>query len=137
MVICILPFFKDDLAEPDIYLLFRSLVVLLEIENLSGSAFFYTRILFMKNTYYCRSDITGRTYDLFQCAKILNIQQAIFYLQHGALLMDLKTSSSRKRDKSILVFIFKKEDTCDLRYQWDEYKERLYAGREQYDSLRG
>ena len=81
----------------------------------------------IENNYYRRSSVTGRTYNLFQCVKILNTQQAIFYLQHNVPLMDLQVSSSRKNDKPILVFIFKKLDTTEAWELWNIKKEELYA----------
>lgn len=90
-----------------------------------GNLFFYED-LNMENNYYRRSSVTGRTYDLFQCVKILNTQQAIFYLQHGVPLMDLQVSNSHKNDKPILVFVFKKQDTAEAWELWNLKKGEIY-----------
>jgi len=78
---------------------------------------FFVLEIFMNERYIKRSEITGRNYDLFQCVKILNISQAIFYLNHNVKLMDLQISKD-KQDKDILVFVFKKSDTKDAYDLW-------------------
>lgn len=72
----------------------------------------------MKEEYYIRSEITGRSYNLFCCVKILNVQQAIFYIEHRVKLMDLVISKDRKSEKPVLVFIFNKEDTREAYDLW-------------------
>ena len=84
----------------------------------------------MDEKYYRRSAITGRTYNLFDCVKILNLKQAIFYLEHNVPLMDLQISTSQKFESSILVFVFRKRDTCGVRDLWETEKGRIYGNKD-------
>ncbi len=68
--------------------------------------------------YYKTSKITGRKYDIFESIKILNISQAIFYLQNQIKLQDLFVSNDKKTDKPVLVFVFNREDTKDVFNEW-------------------
>lgn len=77
---------------------------------------------FLDEKYYRRSDVTGRTFNLFECVKILNIRQAIFYIQHGVPLMDLQIGTSEKYNTPLLIFLFRKRDTCEARELWNMAK---------------
>lgn len=71
----------------------------------------------MEEKYVRYSEITGRTYDVFKCVKILNIEQAVFYLQHKVKLMDLQISTN-KQGKPIFVFVFNKDDSYETYKLW-------------------
>lgn len=73
----------------------------------------------MNEKYIKYSAITGRTYNIFECIKILNIEQAIFYIMHGVKLMDLQISQN-KTGKNIFVFVFNKADTKYAYNMWCE-----------------
>lgn len=62
----------------------------------------------MIDKYYKTSKITGRTYDLFEIVRILNIQQAIWYLQNDVPLEDIEISEDRRTGLPVLVFYFSK-----------------------------
>lgn len=69
------------------------------------------------------SDITGRTYNVFGCVHILNIAQAIYYIEHHVKLLDLQISKDRKTNSSVIVFVFNKEDTREAYDLWCRNKE--------------
>jgi hypothetical protein len=69
------------------------------------------------------SDTTGRTYNIFGCVHILNIAQAIYYMQHHVKLLDLQISEDRKTGNPILVFVFNKDDTKEAYDLWCLNKE--------------
>ena len=71
-----------------------------------------------QESYFKISGITGKKYDVFKSIKILNISQTIFYLQNNVPLQDLFVSNDRKTGKSVLVFVFLKEDTREVFNEW-------------------
>ena len=77
----------------------------------------------MDDKYIKYSHITGRTYNIFECVRILNIEQAIFYIKHNVKLMDLQISENHKTNKPIFVYIFKKKDTHEAYDLWCRNKE--------------
>ena len=60
----------------------------------------------MDHPHYKVSKITQRKYDLFGIVRILNIQQAIWYLSHDVPLEDIEISEDRKTGVPVLVFLF-------------------------------
>ena len=77
----------------------------------------------MAQPYYKTSKITGKTYDLFSIIRILNIAQAIFYIQNDIPLQDIEISEDRKTGKPILVFYFIRSDTKEVFDLWCKNKE--------------
>lgn len=59
------------------------------------------------------SSLTGITYTMSECVRILNPVQVSAYLRHGAKLIDLITGDGNK-----LVFIFNKDSTAYLYALW-------------------
>lgn len=72
----------------------------------------------MEEKYQRYSHVTNRTYNLFDCVKILNMQQAIFYLDHHVRLMDLQISEDKNTKRPILVFLFNKDETREVYDLW-------------------
>ena len=72
----------------------------------------------MKNTFYKMSEVTGRSYNVFSTVKILNIRQAIFYMQRGGVLYDLQISEDRGSGKPVFVFVFDREETKEAYDAW-------------------
>ena len=72
----------------------------------------------MDQEYYITSKITGKKYDVFQSIKILNIPQAIYYLQHDVQLQDLVISKDNKTGRNVLVFVFLRGDTKEVFDKW-------------------
>lgn len=60
----------------------------------------------MIDKFYKTSKITGRTYDFFEIVRILNIQQAIWYIQNNVPLEDIEISEDRKTGDPVMVFYF-------------------------------
>lgn len=72
---------------------------------------------------YKTSKVTGKTYNRFGgVIKILNTQQAAFYLSKGVPLLDLEPSMNKDQTKEVLVFYFQREDTRDAYNEWCERK---------------
>lgn len=72
--------------------------------------------------YYRTSDVTGKTYNVFETIKILNPNQSAFYLSRHVPLQDLKVSTSKDTAKPVLVFYFLKEDTRSAYDEWCKQK---------------
>lgn len=70
-----------------------------------------------------KSEITGRTYDLFNIVRILNPVQAYYYLERGIALQDIELSLSRGSNKPLMVFYFNREDTKEVYDEWCKRKE--------------
>lgn len=77
----------------------------------------------MADEFYRRSTVTGRSYDVFKCVKLLNSKQCAFYLAENVPLRDIKLSTDRKTNEPILVYYFYKEDTKDAFDKWCRQKE--------------
>lgn len=77
----------------------------------------------MDEKYYKYSSITNRTYNIFDCIRILNIKQAAFYIENNVKLMDLIVSKDRYTGESVFVFVFNKNDTRDVYDIWCKRKE--------------
>lgn len=76
----------------------------------------------MNEHYYKKSDITGRTYNIFNSVNIINPQQVAFFLKKHVKLMDIKISKD-KRGRDLLVFVFDKTDSRDAYILWRNYGE--------------
>lgn len=72
-----------------------------------------------------KSKITGKEYDVFKSIRILNISQAIYYLENRIELQDLFISQDRKTNKSVLVFVFLRDDTKEIFDTWCKKKKNL------------
>ena len=59
------------------------------------------------------SPLTGITYKMSECVRILNPVQVSAYIRHGAKLIDLLIGDENK-----LVFIFDKKSTAYLYELW-------------------
>lgn len=56
------------------------------------------------------SRLSGRKYNVFECIKIYNLDQAIAYMSNDVLPVDIKIGENRQ-GRLILVFYFVKEET--------------------------
>ena len=61
-----------------------------------------------------KSETTGRVYDTDACVYITDWAQALFYLQHGAMLQDVAYGRYPQR----VTFIFRMADTKKLYRLW-------------------
>jgi hypothetical protein len=85
---------------------------------LKGVPFFMEKKDMNNERFYRVSRVTGREYNIFDSIKILNISQAIFYLEREITLQDLFISSDKKTGKSVIVFVFLREDTKQAFDEW-------------------
>ena len=64
------------------------------------------------------SEVTHQTYAVEDVVRIVNYQQAIYYINSGIPLLDIYTSIDRRSDKPIFVYIFKRADTTTAYDKW-------------------
>jgi hypothetical protein len=64
----------------------------------------------MAEAYMRYSRLTGKKYNVFDCARIYNLGQSIAYMRNGVLPVDIKIGENRE-GVPILVFYFIKEET--------------------------
>lgn len=76
----------------------------------------------MSEHYYTKSVVTQREYDIFNCVKIVNIQQACAYIENNILPVDIKVSNDPKTNKRCVVFYFDKTESKDVYDKWCDYK---------------
>ena len=69
-----------------------------------------------------KSNFTGKTYDPNKAVRILNMPQAAGYMDYGVKLLDLYTSKDIKTGKSILVFIFDREESKEAYDLWCKHE---------------
>ena len=69
-----------------------------------------------------KSKFTGKTYDPNKAVRILNMQQAAGYMDYGIKLLDLYTSKDIKTGRSILVFIFDREESKEAYDLWCKHE---------------
>ena len=77
----------------------------------------------MNYQHYKFSNITQRKYDMFKIVRILNIQQAIWYLSHDVPLEDIELSEDRKTGIPVLVFLFGREESQEAYDSWCKNKQ--------------
>jgi hypothetical protein len=65
----------------------------------------------MNDEFYRYSSVTGKSYNIFECIKILNIYQAIAYMEDEVYPVDITISEDRKTGRKCLVFYFIREET--------------------------
>ena len=63
------------------------------------------------------SKLSGKKYNVFDCIKIYNLEQAIAYMNNDVLPVDIKIGKS-KAEKPILVFYFIKDETKEVFDLW-------------------
>ena len=78
----------------------------------------------MPEEFFRFSTVTGKSYNFFQCVKILNNKQAAFYMANGVELRDIRISKD-KNDKACLVFYFYKNETKQAYDAWCKQKETI------------
>lgn len=69
--------------------------------------------------HYDISKTNEMKYNVWDVVHILNIEQAKFYMENGVKLVDLDFSKSRTNsDRTVVVFIFNREDTREAYDTW-------------------
>lgn len=86
----------------------------------------------MKDERFRISTVTSKSYNVFDCIKILNMQQCAFYMERGVNPVDVKLSESVRNGKKLLIYYFIKSETTEVYKEWCAYKE----GRESNDISR-
>ena len=64
------------------------------------------------------SRLTGKKYNVFECVKIYNMNQAMAYFDNGVLPVDIKIGENKSTGKPIFIFYFIKEETKDVYEAW-------------------
>lgn len=77
----------------------------------------------MNNEFYRLSTVTGKHYNVFKTIKILNIFQAIFYMEQEIYPVDIKISEDKNTGRKCLVFYFIREETRKAFDIWCKNKE--------------
>lgn len=78
----------------------------------------------MDNEFYRYSTVTGKSYNVFETIKILNIYQSIFYMENLVFPVDIGISEDRKTGKKCLVFYFIRTETKEVFDKWCKNKEK-------------
>lgn len=77
----------------------------------------------MKNmNNYIRSETTGRLYDPKTVVRILNLEQAAAYFEHGLQLLDVYPSRNYNTGKRCWVFLFDRESSKEAYDLWCRYE---------------
>lgn len=77
----------------------------------------------MTDEFYRLSTVTGKRYNVFSTIKILNIYQAIFYIEQDIYPVDIKISIDNKLNRKRLVFYFIREETKEAFDIWCKNKQ--------------
>lgn len=77
----------------------------------------------MADEFYRLSTVTGKRYNVFSTIKILNIYQAIFYIEQDIYPVDIKISIDNKLNRKRLVFYFIREETKEAFDIWCKNKQ--------------
>lgn len=76
----------------------------------------------MNDEFFRHSTVTGKSYNVFDCIKILNIFQSIFYMENNVYPVDIVISDDRKTGRKCLVFYFIREETKTVYDTWCKNK---------------
>ena len=77
----------------------------------------------MENKFDRYSTVTGKRYNVFETIKILNIYQAIFYMESEIYPVDIGISEDRKNGRKCFVYYFVRSETIDVFDRWCKNKE--------------
>ena len=68
--------------------------------------------------FYRMSTVTGKSYNVFNTVKILNIQQVCAYMANDVFPVDIKISKDQNTGKKCLVFYFDRDESHDVYDKW-------------------
>ncbi len=71
--------------------------------------------------YMKKSAVTGRTYNLFNCVRILNLRQVCRYLELNTPIEDIEVGEN-KDGNPCLVFLFDRDKSKDAYDRWCNYE---------------
>lgn len=75
----------------------------------------------MDNEFYRFSTVTGKSYDVFKCVKLLNMQQVAFYLENSVFPVDIRVSLT-ENGKKCLVYYFDRSESKEIYNKWCNYE---------------
>lgn len=70
------------------------------------------------NDFYRYSRITGKSYNVFNTIRILNLKQSMAYISNGVMPVDLKIEKNDECEHPRLVFYFIKDETIEVYNKW-------------------
>ena len=73
--------------------------------------------MLMGDEFYRLSTVTGKKYNVFDCVKILNLKQCMFYMENDIFPDDIKIIRNEKGEKCFL-FYYNKDATRDVYNKW-------------------
>ena len=68
-----------------------------------------------------KSSITGKYYNLYDCVRILNLNQVDAYLKYGVMPLHIYVSKD-KNNKPVIVFLFDREETKEVYDLWCKHE---------------
>lgn len=68
-----------------------------------------------------KTNLHPRNYSIKEVYRIVNQEQAKRFMKHGCYPIDMYPSFD-KEGRSIIVFVFLKEESEELKKLWDNYK---------------
>lgn len=72
--------------------------------------------------FYRYSSLTGKNYNVFACACIVNIAQAMAYMDNNVYPVDIKISRDRTTGKRCLAFYFDRQESREVYDKWCKYE---------------
>lgn len=72
--------------------------------------------------FFRHSSLTNKTYNVFACVGIVNVVQAMAYMDNGIMPVDIRISRDRKTGKRCLLFYFDKEESAEVYDKWCKYE---------------
>ena len=68
-----------------------------------------------------KSNLQPRDYNASEVYRIINPEQAKRFMKHRCFPIDIYPSMDR-HGESIIVYVFLKEDSAELKQKWDNYE---------------
>lgn len=68
------------------------------------------------------SNLTRKDYNVFECVCIVNIVQAMAYMDNDVMPVDIRIGRDRNTDKRCLLFYFDKEESADVYDKWCKHE---------------
>lgn len=76
----------------------------------------------MGEKFYRNSSVTGKNYDVLSCVKILNLTQAMAYMEHDVFPVDIKIGRDKDNNRRCLIFYFNREESKEVYDKWCKYE---------------
>lgn len=72
--------------------------------------------------FYRYSSLTGKNYNVFACVCIMNITQAMAYMDNDVMPVDIKISRDKNTGKRCLAFYFDRQASLKVYDKWCKYE---------------